>query len=288
MIIVRLMGGLGNQLFQYAAGRRLSHKHGVELKFDTSGFVNDPLQRSYNLYHFNVCGSMANGEEVALFNPENRLKRLVGRLLGRPRIGGVFYARDFIFEEQILNAPADLYLIGYWQSERYFRDIESIIRAELTVNDPLQDKDRDIATVMGNTESVALHVRRADYVLDSRTSKRYGTCDLGYYQRCIESVTERVATPHFFVFSDDMAWARAHLNIKFPTTFVEHNDDASNYQDLRLMSLCRHNIIANSSFSWWGAWLNNNPDKLVLAPHKWLQDPEHEPEDIIPASWITL
>lgn len=287
MIIVRLMGGLGNQLFQYAAGRRLAHKHNTMLKLDLSAYARDDL-RSYALHPFNIRENIASVEDISHFNPDGRLKRLISRVTGRPLVGCVFYARDFIFEAGILDAPADLHMIGYWQSEKYFKDIESILRDDLIINVPQDVTDREIAAVMENTESVSLHVRRADYVNDSRTNRRYGTCDPGYYRRCAEYVAAHTDSPHFFVFSDDMAWARENIKLSFPTTFVGHNDDAKNYQDLRLMSLCRHNIIANSSFSWWGAWLNSNPDKLVLAPRKWLADPENEPEEIIPAEWTKI
>jgi len=287
MIVVRLIGGLGNQLFQYAAARRLAHKHNTVLKLDITPFEKYKLH-AYSLHPFNIQENLATREDIERFNPDSKFKMLVRRITGRPCVGNVFYASDFVFESGILSAPDNIYMIGYWQSEKYFEEIKEIVSNELTVKSPQEGKDREVAARISDVESVSLHIRRTDYVTDPTASQRYGICGIDHYKRCVEYLAERVASPHFFVFSDDMAWAEENLKMPFPVTFVGHNDAARNYEDLRLMSQCRHNIIANSSFSWWGAWLNRNPGKIVLAPKKWLSNADPEPEKLIPESWITI
>ena len=139
-----------------------------------------------------------------------------------------------------------------------------------------------------STESVSLHVRRADYIQNALTNKIHGTCDQDYYDRAIRYIAERVIDPHFFIFSDEPEWVKENLKIDFPMTVVDCNDASRNYEDLRLMSTCKHNIIANSSFSWWGAWLNPNPDKLVITPEQWFNDKKRNTKDLIPEQWVKM
>ena len=178
--------------------------------------------------------------------------------------------------------------MGSWISEKYFKDIEDIIRKEFTVKVPQTGRNRETAEMILNSESVSLHVRRGDYVTSPEYREIYDICNLGYYERCIKYITDRVKSAHFFIFSDDSEWAKNNLKIPFPTTFVGHNNDKTNYEDLRLMSQCQHNIIANSSFSWWGAWLNANPGKIVCAPEKFIRLRNFDTKDILPENWIKI
>lgn len=294
MIIVKLMGGLGNQMFQYAAGRRLAHVHGTELLLDhsfleTAQDIATP--RSYELNHLDVhCGraSAADCSAVAMHGLKGARRWLMAiRPLPQQlsRSDRTIRERSKRFDPDFLDLPDNVYLEGYWQSECYFADIAGIIREEFRVHTPLAGENQRIADAMNGCCAVSLHVRRGDYVSDRQTAAFHGVCGLDYYTRGVEKLVQQVNTPHFFVFSDDIAWAKEHLRLDHPVTFVGHNPSVSGYEDLRLMSLCRHHIIANSSFSWWGAWLNARPDKIVIAPSRWFNDPAIDTCDLIPASW---
>ncbi len=296
MVIVRLIGGLGNQMFQYAAGRSLALRHGVALKLDISGFADYPLRR-YSLGCFNIVEEFASPEEIARVKspPRRRLVRLIRRAW-RKVAGPPPYYRQPVFQESMLRpfdpniwrTPRDVYLDGYWQSEKYFKDIEHIIRSEFTFR-PEQDlQSRDIAAMIAETNSVSIHVRRGDYVSNPLTNRVHGVCGLDYYAACVRFMADRVGKPHFFVFSDEPEWAAENLRFAYPMTFVTHNRDGREYEDLRLMSLCRHHIIANSSFSWWGAWLNARAGKIVLAPQRWFNEPDRDTSDLVPDGWIRV
>ena len=136
--------------------------------------------------------------------------------------------------------------------------------------------------------SVSIHVRRGDYLTNPVTFQTHGLCDIDYYKKAIDEILDLVDKPHFFIFSDDQSWAKSNIIFGAPTDYVMHNNSLKNYEDLRLMSYCRHHIIANSSFSWWGAWLGNNPEKIVIAPKKWFNDPKIDTTDLIPDTWLRL
>ena len=178
--------------------------------------------------------------------------------------------------------------MGSWISEQYFKDIEDIIRKELTIKTPQTGKNKEIAEMILNTESVSLHIRRGDYVTDPANRELYSTCNLDYYARCFEYMANRLKSPYVFVFSDDISWVKENLKSSFPLTFVDHNTGLTGYEDMRLMSQCKHNIIANSSFSWWGAWLNTNPEKIICAPKEFIRLWNFDTKDIVPDEWVKL
>ncbi len=291
MIIVRLIGGLGNQLFQYAVARHLAEIRGTALKIDVSGFETYKLHK-YSLWPFNIQEHFASPEEVAMLTPKRGIVgRILRRALRRPQKLANTHIKEkslFYFDCEILNLPDGIYLNGYWQSEKYFANIEDIIRREVTVKMSQMDKNKELAELIASCAAVSIHIRRGDYISNNDTNKKHGTCELDYYFRCVEHLGQMVERPHFFIFSDDPGWAHDNLKLTHPTTIVDHNGVDKNYEDLRLMSQCRYNIIANSSFSWWGAWLNKNLDKIVLAPKKWLRSGHIDTSDLIPDSWIQL
>ncbi|MBU4176661.1 MAG: alpha-1,2-fucosyltransferase [Proteobacteria bacterium] len=291
MIIVRIMGGLGNQMFQYAAGRRLAAIHGAVLKLDISDFTNYTLH-DYGLSAFNIKEAIATQEEIRLFKePEtSSLKKKIKKLLGYPNKLGITHIREsqYHFDPAILTMHDSVYLDGYWQSEKYFSDISVIIRNEFTATSPQTGRNLALAQHMASCESISLHVRRGDYVTDEKTNTIHGTCDLDYYVRCIERVAQKVRRPCFFIFSDDPEWAEKNLHITHQATFISHNGPKKNYEDLRLMSQCRHHIIANSSFSWWGAWLGQHQDTIVYAPKRWFNSPLFNTQDLLPETWTRI
>ncbi|MCX6984700.1 MAG: alpha-1,2-fucosyltransferase [Lentisphaerae bacterium] len=293
MIIVKIIGGLGNQMFQYAAARRLAEKHSAVLKLDITRFEEYKLHK-YGLHCFQIMECMATQAEIESIrgnqNILSRLKRKVSSKLGfnNPKKRRWIFEKQFHFDAEILEAPDNVILEGYWQSEKYFADIADILRREFVIKYEQDIQSRKFADLIQSTESVSLHVRRTDYVQDVSTNRLFGTCDRDYYGLCVRYIGDRISNPHLFVFSDDPQWAKDNLEFDFPMTFVDCNDASRNYEDLRLMSLCKHNIIANSSFSWWGGWLNANPDKIIIAPQSWFKDGSRNTKDLIPDQWIKL
>lgn len=297
MIVVRLMGGLGNQMFQYAMGRRVAEESGTPLKLDLSWFLeqaqrNSDTTRSYELGVFNISATIASKEELARFKvSRGRFARVFERLTRlflpstRPNI---LRERQFAFDASILGNYPDAYLDGYWQSEKYFKAVEPVIRAEFAFTKHPDSKNRELAEKIVGVDAVSLHVRRGDYVLNPATHNFHGTCSLDYYREAISLISQTVSNPHFFIFSDDLAWVKQNLVLEFPATYVTHNQGDKSYEDLRLMSLCKHHIIANSSFSWWGAWLASNKRQTVIAPAKWFNRADIDTSDLIPENWIRI
>jgi hypothetical protein len=297
MVIVRLLGGLGNQMFQYAAGRQLAAFHQTELKLDVSFYRyrgQDHTYRNYGLRHLSVHPMFAQREEIVAIQgtPTAIVLRIASALNRRlnPFFREPFFSETQVgpFKPEIWSTPRDVYLDGYWQSEKYFSDISGTVRREFAVRHELDVQNGEMAARIRDTQSVSVHVRRGDYVSDPTISLIHGTCGLDYYLRSIHVIADQVVHPHFFVFSDDLVWAKENLRLDYPTTFVDHNNSDTCYEDLRLMSLCRHNITANSSFSWWGAWLNANPTKVVVAPKRWFRDASRDTRDLFPDGWITM
>lgn len=292
MITVKLIGGLGNQLFQYSLGRHLAEIHHTELKLDITGFEEYKLH-AYSLGHFTITENFATKEEVVRFQKYKRKPGrrwfLYNKLIADSR--KYVQERQFHFDPEVLKAKKDVYLDGYWQTEKYFKDIENVIRKEIAVKNPLSGKDKEIADQITTTPSVMVHIRRGDYVSNPATNEYHGTCGIDYYKKAISIITEKVPEPHLFVFSDDHAWVKENIKLGVPTTYVDHNGADKNYEDLRLMNLCQHHIIANSSFSWWGAWLSQNPNKIVIGPKKWFNNPKKKTtsaEDVLPESWTSI
>ena len=296
MVIVRLMGGLGNQMFQYAAARRIALAHRVPLKLDISWFAHWP-DRAYALHGLDIQETFATPDELRqVAGPSAKgIGRLAFRLRRR---WGIAYGWTWIherglspFDRRVLARPTRVYLDGYWQSEKYFGDVADTIRREFTIDCPMDAMDaraRDLADQIATTASVSVHIRRGDYVADPRNSRVRSVCTPAYYQACVARVAERVADPHLFLFSDDPAWVAANLRFAYPATLVSELAQHQEHAELRLMSACRHHIIANSSFSWWGAWLDPRPDKLVLAPRRWMNDPRVDDRDVLPPGWIRV
>ena len=288
MIIVKLIGGLGNQLFQYACGRYLAHLHKTELYLDLS-FLEKPsdgsyTQRKYELapYHLNIA--FANAEMIQKFNPGNRLTRTLQRKL--PILFDHLYVSESgsAYHKEFMSYPADTYLDGFWQSELYFKPIENLLRNELTLNTELNKENQFWLNKINSCESIALHVRRGDYVQNKLANAFHGICSPEYYHAAISWMDKEVKASEVFVFSDDIDWCKAEFKEK-NFHFVDVNSAEQAHFDLMLMQHCKHAIIANSSFSWWAAWLNSNPDKKIVAPLHWFKDPSMHNPDLIPSTW---
>lgn len=293
MIIVKLMGGLGNQMFQYAAGRALAHRHNAALKFDMSflhGSQENDTPRHFMLDTFNISAECALSMEIPYLgaNPSfyQQCKSIYLRRLHKC-CTNVLIDYDHRLNDSFFSAPDNSYLEGYWQSEKYFIAHAKTIRNDFTPLGEPEDVNRQLSLFMEKTNSVSIHIRRGDYVNNPRINSVHGVCSLEYYQHCVKNISAHVDNPEYFVFSDEPDWVKKHLQLDGKVTVVDNNTPEMPVWDLWLMSKCKHNIIANSSFSWWGAWLNSNPDKIVFAPKQWFSDGNVQP-NIIPEQWRLL
>jgi hypothetical protein len=273
-IIVRIFGGLGNQLFIYAAARRLALKNDAELVIDdVSGFVRDhQYERFYQLEHFNIpCRKATAGERL---EPFCRVRRYLKR---RRDWHLPFEHRHYLvqegidFDERLLifKPHGVVYLEGYWQSEGYFKNIEPQIREDLRIQHPRNNANQQVVENIRATTSVAVHLRFFNEPETSIQEAPYTNNAPGiYYKSAITEMEKRISGAHYFIFSDRPSKAKECLQMAAVSmTIVHHNQgDAMAYADMWLMSQCRHFIIANSTFSWWGAWLGQDPKKIVIAP----------------------
>jgi hypothetical protein len=284
MIVVRMMGGLGNQLFQYALGRALSIRNGGRLLLDLAAFRNDP-QRDYVLDRLNVQAEIADARLVRRIKPMGiaKLRRIV-----MPSSVAIVRERSARFDPDVLDLTGDAYLDGYWQSERYFTAIADTIRADFRLRNDLAAGRRGTEQAIRGSQAVSVHVRRGDYVANPATNAFHGTVPPEWYQAAMARIAALVPDASFFVFSDDPEWAKANLASDRPIAFIGPQADGRDEEDMHLMSACRHHIIANSSFSWWAAWLNPSPDKHVIAPKRWFLDPSHDARDLVPDAWERL
>lgn len=285
------MGGLGNQMFQYAAGRRLAVKRQTPLKLDLTWlkFIQNSdmlVLREFELDSFNFKASFATKKDLARIDiPPHTFKRRAYRTMAGPlKLYRENETADFYPE--VLDAGKNSYLEGFWQSEKYFEDISEKIRDDFSFIKLARGENAKLVKSISNSESVSLHVRRGDYASSTTSLKMHGLISLDYYEAAINTVKKSIANPHFYVISDDPQWCKANIKIKDPVIFIDHN--IKGIEDMRLMSLCNHNIIANSSFSWWGAWLNKHPDKIVCAPKKWFNNSKMSNINRLPESWIQL
>jgi Glycosyl transferase family 11 len=287
MIAFYGQGGLGNQLFQYAAARRLAMYHDCPLVLDPYWFdhpMPGETPRPLELMHYPVALRLGSASELRRWRwMRSRLARHMRPLLPLHLIR----EQDVGAQQVTPLAPINSYMVGFWQSEMYFADIRGHLLKELTPTAPPGPEDEAVMNHMRSGTAVSVHVRRGDYVTVQSAAAFHGVCSLDYYRDAIQHVAERVENPVLFVFSDDPDWTRANLLSPFPTHYVNHNRSADAFQDLRLMSRCRHHIIANSSFSWWGAWLAESQDGVVVAPEKWFAV-DHPTVSLIPARWSRI
>lgn len=288
MIIVRLMGGLGNQMFQYALARHIAIKNDTEVLFDLTSFSSD-VNRKYSLGVFNIKANIAEIEQIESFNEAKKYKKnwmkikniLCGEYIPKIR------EKKFTFDKNILEKGNNIYLSGLWQSEKYFNDIFNIIQDDFQVKTPMNDVNLKVADeIRKEPNSVSIHIRRGDYL--ENDNNYIGLCTLNYYYQAIEVLQSKMQDLNLFIFSDDIKWAKENFVSQHSIRFINHNLEENAYEDMRLMSLCQHNIIANSTFSWWGAWLNDNPRKISIAPKRWFKSNKLDYKDIVPETWIKI
>jgi hypothetical protein len=289
MIFVKLIGGLGNQMFQYATARRLSHHHNTDLFLDVTGFASYAL-RKYELDIFRIHAKIASPELLkhVSFSRKDSVRLGIRHLLLGETKAQYFKEPTIAFQETVVYLPDNIYLDGYWQSEKYFAEIADLLRKDLSFVTHPSAINKNLLEIISGCNSVSLHIRRGDYVSNRSTMEIHGVLGIDYYVRALDLMEEKVKDPQIFVFSDDIHWARENLKTDLPLHFIDHNGAEKNYEDLRLMSNCKNHIIANSSFSWWGAWLSSNPEKNVITPLNWFNQSNMDTRDLIPASWYRI
>lgn len=295
MIIVRLSGGMGNQMFQYALGRTLSLANGVPLGLDLSFLLDRTPHpswqhftfREYDLSIFNIEAEVIPRKRIPFlyrWHFSGRIMLYVDALRRR------FFKtpgneKSFRFDPCVLSLGPNAYLEGSWQSPKYFADIDDVLRRDFTMKDALPESTEALLSQIKNSNSVCIHVRRGDFVGNSF----HGVASLAYYRESLARLRELVQIDTLYVFSDDIAWCEKNLSLPLPTVFVsdEYRGEKARGH-FALMVGCRHFIIANSSFSWWAAWLGSAQDKVVIAPKQWFGDPSIHTEDLIPEQWIRI
>lgn len=280
MITARLHGRLGNQMFQYAAARALAHRLHCHVALDSRGAE----QRGE--------GVLTRVFDLPL-TPPSPLPPLKNKAPLRYALWrGLGLAPKFRRERGLGYNPAfeswsdDSYLHGYWQSERYFAGIANQIRADFTFPEVSNTQNAEMAAQITDDNAISLHVRRGDYVALSA----HVLCDQAYYEAALARLLDGLAgdDPTVYVFSDDPDWAKENLPLPCRKVVVDFNGPETDFEDMRLMSLCKHNIIGNSSFSWWAAWLNQNAQKRVAGPANWFGDPKLHNPDILPPDWLKI
>jgi hypothetical protein len=286
-IIVRLRGGLGNQMFQYAMGRVLALKDNARLKLDVTGYeqsVQGDTPRNYRLQFFNIKADIATPEEVRSSKyPLGFFSKLMRAFSQK------ILKRHYVdYHPELLVKRSLRYVDGFFQSELYFKNIRPAILEDFTLKPEfISPLTRDLMTnIESSPNTVFLHVRRGDYVTNVNAKKVHGECSPEYYRQAILRIGQEIINPHFFIFSDDIEWVKKNMEIGHVATYVS-NPNLTDYEELMLMAACKHGIIANSTFSWWGAWLCTNPAKVIIAPSRWTVSNTDHP-NIIPKTWVQI
>lgn len=290
MRIIYIFDGLGNQMFQYAFYKKMKKIYkNVYGNIDT--FNRD--MKIHNGYELNRVFGIDIEEKNIIFDnffSRVRLKKItifhkiIHKIL--KELNFIVYIENWSESiEEKLNKKGIVFYNGWWQSEKFFKDISEEIRKDFTFSKFMGKKNLEISKRIKNSNSISIHIRRGDYLGDKGLG---GLAPLEYYRRAIEYIKTRVDNPYFFIFSNDIEWCRKNLDLE-NCYYVDWNKGEESYRDMQLMSLCKHNIIPNSSFSWWGAWLNNNPNKIVIAPEKWFNDCTNmDYSNIVPETWIKI
>ena len=280
-------------MFQYAFGRSIASSKGVPLVLDVSDYEDYKLHNGFELNDvFEIKAPLMDAN--ALRNTlgwrgtGNIYRQLVRKRYKWLRGRSIFVEPHFHYCPDAFNVPSKCYLSGHWQSEKYFESNRDEIREDFNFKNKPSHENLSAISLITNSQSISVHIRRGDYINDSKTSKVHGTCTVDYYRESMELLALKISNPRFFIFSDDSEWAKSNIKGNCQMTFVDHNIGRESYNDMLLMSRCKHNILSNSTFSWWGAWLNNNPNKTVIAPRRWFATKNYNTADLLPDSWVVV
>jgi hypothetical protein len=299
MIRVKLQGGIGNQMFQYALAKSLAIKNMTEVSLDLTT-LNHRLPgrnyvfRTYDLGFLNIKENLTWLSKLSLIF--NNFSFLLAKFFYAIKkevlpLSIVEEKENYFFDQVALLATDGVYLDGYWQSYRYFEPISDVIKKEFTFKNELADSALEMSKSIANVNSVCINVRRADYVNNQSNLNFFGALSEDYFRQAIGIIDEKVTAPHYFIFSDDLAWAEEKFSFLERMTIIGSEFDDNRYIDkFHLITLCKHFIIPNSTFAWWGAWLSSNPDKIVIAPKQWVRDEKlnANTKDLILENWLRI
>ncbi len=279
MLIVKLKGGLGNQLFQYGFGRFLANKRNEQLKLDISsmGSAKD-TKRKYVLDKFNIKTGIASTEEIQKYAPSAFARFFKQKIFREFNIG---------WQPHLLTSQKN-YFEGYWQSYLYLDPIKDKLLQEITLKNPFTDYYQQISSQIKNSNSVAIHIRRGDFADNQKIKSIHQTINIDYFKKALELINTKITNPIFFIFSDDIAWVKTNLKTNGQNIYVSPEKNSEATQELILMSQCQHQIISNSTFSWWAAYLNQNTNKIVIAPKKWNNKYQGHYQHLLPQEWDVL
>lgn len=296
-VIVSLYGGLGNQLFQFATALSLAKKKHGRVFLDLSWFDKDHLStgetpRAYALGVYDLGCDVhiqRNGRKAS----HKYLYRCIDAVLRRIRkymdVGITrFHEKSMKFHPNLMQSDLPIWLDGYWQSYKYFEDIQPALRKIIAVPGDMNSAMQAIYQDILEKDAICVHVRRGDYVTNPSAAQFHGLCDLSYYQAGLNLIIENTSNPHAYIFSDDPLWVKNNFKLEIPSTVVDINGPDEAHHDLWLMAACKHFIIANSSLSWWGAWLSGYSNKIVVAPRQWFLNSQTSTEDLIPNDWVRI
>jgi len=302
MITVRITKGLGNQMFQYAIARMLAIKNDLPLLLDLTYLLKSFDRRQHpfpglELSVFNIRAEYSILSQQSLKHPRlaypiyrhQKLATKLNGLLGRQNNITETPWMEGSFCPDVMASQGKIYLTGYWQNELYFKPIEDQIREDFSFREYPDPANQAMIDEIRSKNSVSLHIRRGDYLNSPVNLAKHGVLNISYYNKAIDIIKTRVNCPELFVFSDDIGWAKENLISCIPVSFV--NLKNAGYKDMRLMSHCKHHIIANSSFSWWGAWLAENKAKTIIAPAQWFTEAGYMARknfSIVPERWIKV
>jgi len=293
MVIVNIIGGLGNQMFQYAFGYALARELKTDLVLDVTDFSGYSLHNGFELEKvFDIRNESATDKQLRkVFGLGWRQRKrivLSDRFHFHKFYSSIYKEKSHNFNSDVFDLKEGKYFHGYWQTEKYFLKYADEIKHKFSFLGEMNAVNKEIANKISKENSVSLHVRRGDYISDKKNHSIHGFCGLEYYQNAINYIASNVKGPVFYVFSDDVSWVHKNLKLSFEVVYVDINSGDDSYRDMQLMSMCRHHIIANSSFSWWGGWLGSNASKIVVSPKQWFVSENIDYSDVIPDTWVRI
>lgn len=294
MIITRLKGGLGNQMFQYAAGLSLSKHLQTSLKVDGSFLYETAgeesiTQRKFELSCFGIKDDSIDSSgfrrlrKVLLSRPYQFFQHQIPSLLP----WGYILEKDFAYNSAFFDYDGNLMIDGYWQSEKYFLSIEKDVRNTFTLTSGLSAETISLQNYLRNELTVSVHIRRGDLITNPTASAMHGVCSDAYYIAALDVIRSKFPNIKVIMFSDDPVYVKNNMQFLKPEVTVDWNDDKV-WEDIHLMHHCSHHVIANSSFSWWGAWLNPDKEKTVIAPQQWFASGHLNTATLVPEKWIRI
>lgn len=292
MIVIKIQGGLGNQMFQYAAIRSLSESTGKPFALDNIQLERGEgvTLRHYTLSAFNINPKILNQKEFRYFTQERKhpwmtsLKRKLGKFVPK----NIIQSGDLSFLDPRPYIHEDVYFDGLFQSEKHFLEHRNLILKEFTLKNALSLEAQKMAGIMDTTESVVIQVRRGDYVSNYKATANHGVTGIDYFDSALKHIQSKVSKEiEIFVISDDIEWCKGNIKFSQKMHFVSQ-PSIKDFEEIVLMTHAKHLIISNSTFGWWGAWLNQNPEKIIITPKQWFKNPKLKQEDIVPSSWIRI